>query len=149
MSFFDYYPERIECGSSIVFYVQWYEKVASESDSKNNNKIRQIVAKKGCITGAKILGFEFNDAELLAFTSIIESFFKNQFVTNEEVKLLDFKARVILSNDKALLQIEYAGTKKTLNKVQCNLLLRCYQTATREYNLCFASSSPTRVLRED
>ena len=149
MSFFDYYPERIECGSNIVFYVRWYEKVASESDSKNNNKIRQIVAKKGCITGAKMIGFEFNDAELLAFTSIIESFFKKQFVTNEEVKLLDFKARVILSNNKALLQIEYDDTKKTLNKVQCNLLLRCYQTAIREYNLCFASSSPTRGIWED
>ncbi len=142
-----HFPNVIECGGSISFNIIWFEeRQGTLEDKQDSRKFKSIITRKGCINKANILGFELEDAKLIAFTSLIESFLKNQLSTSKETKLLNITAKVITSNNEALLQITYNDVKKTLNKATCNFILRCYQSALREYNLYFMSSSPTKTI---
>ena len=145
----DYFPEYINFGQDVIFYIHWW-------DQKDKNKI----IRKGCIKEASIFDFNLEERELAIFISFIESFLKNQFY-GREFTIGNLKAKVIFTKDKEpllnikLLDILYDDNgkitkqeikhQKSFSKVGANFILKCYQIATREYNLCFASSSPTRI----
>ena len=140
----DYFPVHINFSQDVIFYIHWWDQ---EIDK---NKI----IRKGCIEKASIFGFNLEERELAIFISLIESFLKNQFYSRE-FTIDNLKARVIFSKNKEpLLNIKLLNEReeithqKNFNKVEANYTLKCYQIATREYNLCFASSSPTRITIE-
>ena len=141
----DYFPVHINFSQDVIFYIHWWDQ---EIDK---NKI----IRKGCIEKASIFGFNLEGRELAVFISFIESFLKNQFYSRE-FTINNLKARVIFSKDKEpLLNIRQFDEEsreikhqKNFSKVGANYILKCYQIATREYNLCFASSSPTRITIE-
>ncbi len=147
MSKEQHFPDVIECASNIKFFIIWLEtSQGTFEDKQDSHKFKSIITRKGCINKANIAGFELKDAQIITFMSLIESFLKNQLNTSKETKLLNMTAKVITTSGEALLQVEYNDVKKTLNKVICNFILRCYQAAIREYNLYFISSSPTKVI---
>jgi len=140
-----HYPDKIDFGSSISFDIVWL-KAQVGTYRNTSGHIEPSYAYKGCISKARILGFELEDAQIIAFMSLIESFIKNQLNTSKETKLLNITAKVITTNGEALLQLANDNIKKTLNKATCNYILRCYQAITKEYNLYFVSSSPTKTV---
>ncbi len=142
-----HYPDRIDFGSSISFDIVWL-KAQTGTYRNTSGHIEPSYAYKGCISKAHIVGFELEDAKIIAFTSIIESFLKNQLNTSKETKLLDIDitAKVITTNGEALLQLASNNIKKTITKATCNFILRCYQAVIKEYNLYFISSSPTKTV---
>jgi len=137
----DFFPEYISFGP-VAFFIHWW-------DQKNE----KVLIRKGCIKRASIFGFNLEEVELVVFISFLESFLKNQFY-NKEFTINNLKARVIFTKDKEpflnIKQLTEDGEiihQGNFNKLGANYILKCYQIATREYNLCFASFSPTRILQ--
>ncbi len=141
-----YFPDTINFSSDIKFDILWFQTKVGIYEDKNNNQTETVYLRKGCISKAHIMGFDLADATLVAFMSLVESFLKNHLSTSKETQIIDITVKVITTNNEALLQVAYNDVKKTLNKATCNFILKCYQTATREFNLYFATSSPTKVM---
>ena len=140
----DYFPAYINFSQDAIFFIHWWDQ------GIDKNKI----IRKGCIKKASIFGFNLEERELAIFISFIESFLKNQFYSRE-FTIDNLKARVIFSKDKEpLLNIKLLNEReeithqKNFSKIEANYIFKCYQIATREYNLCFASASPTRITIE-
>jgi len=140
-----HYPDVISFASDIKFFIVWLKSQVGTYRNASGH-IEPSYAYKGCISKANIIGFELEDAKLIAFMSLIESFLKNQLNTSKETKLLNITAKVITTNGEALLQLTSDNVKKTITKATCNYILRCYQAITKEYNLYFVSSSPTKTV---
>ncbi len=140
-----HYPDEINFGSSISFDIVWL-KAQTGTYRNTSGHIEPSYSYKGCISKAHIVGFELEDAKLIAFMSLIESFLKNQLNASKETKLLDMTAKVITTSGEALLQLANDNNKKTISKATCNFILRCYQATTKEYNLYFIASSPTKTV---
>ncbi len=139
----DYYPTHIFFSPNLIFFIHWWDKKIG--------KDKETLLKKGCVEKAKIFDFYLEETELVAFISCLESFIKNQFFKNRVLEINNFEAKIVFTKDKEpFLNIKQLNEneeiiQKNFSKVDANYILKCYQIATREYNLCFASSSPTRV----
>jgi hypothetical protein len=82
----------------------------------------------GVLIGADIYGLQIMDKQLIYFISILESFLKNQLsgLESNEFKIINTKG-------KTLINIYLQEQRVTLNKLQCNYILNCYKTTTKEY----------------